>query len=382
MIKANRPKTPLKNSHLQKFTHSRIFPLISPLLTFNLHSSTKPMKATTALISLSFTLPILGQVYTIPEGYTKVDIAAAASASEPTLTSISVTLLNDLDHSSAVTVNNDFAGAPTNAQTLSVSGITTWTATQWTATPHLAYIADENGAEEAFFITANSTTGDLTLSTSFDLLGDKDPTAAVVSRFPISTTVKIREANTIAGIFSSSFADFVPDDRVYVWDGSAWVTFQKNFNQSAWALSDNLFGNDGQTVIYPDEGIFVQRSALSAIELSLFGEVPAVPQISTITKTNFISTRVPVATTLAGLGVNDANWTFDDRLYIWNGSSWDTYQTSPFIGGAWAAAGALTTNVDSTPVSANSAVFVTRSNELSGEEGIVTAPLPYDPFAE
>ena len=54
----------------------------------------------------------------------------------------------------------------------------------------------------------------------------------------------------------------------------------------------------------------------------------------------------------------------------------------PFIGGAWAAAGALFTNVDSTPVSANSAVCVTRSVELPGEVGLVVAPLPYDPFAE
>ena len=84
--------------------------------------------------------------------------------------------------------------------------------------------------------------------------------------------------------YSSKIAEFAADDRVFVWDGSEWLSFQKN-GFGNWALASNLFGNENDTVIFPDEGMFILRSATSAIELTLFGEVPAVPQISTITKT-------------------------------------------------------------------------------------------------
>jgi hypothetical protein len=319
-------------------------------------------------------------IYTIPQGYTKVTIAAASSETEPTTTGISVTLLNDLDFSGSATINNDHAINPGNStQTLAIAG-QNWSPGQWTGQPHLAYIADADGGEEAFLVSSNSSDGQLTLLTTFDLLGDKDSgTPGIQNRFPSSTTVKIRRANTIGSIFSSKIGEFSADDRVFVWDGSEWLSFQKN-GFGNWALASNLFGNENDTVIFPDEGMFISRSATSAIELTLFGEVPAVPQISTITKTKLLSTRIPVITTLGALGVNDNLWKSDDRLYIWNGSNWDAYLVNGF--GNWAPANNQFGNSNALSIAANAAIFVNRETEVSGTEGIISAPLPYDPLSE
>ena len=188
------------------------------------------------------------------------------------------------------------------------------------------------------------------------------------------STVDVKES-----IFSSKIAEFAADDRVFVWDGSEWLSFQKN-GFGNWALASNLFGNENDTVIFPDEGMFILRSATSAIELTLFGEVPAVPQISTITKTKLLSTRIPVETTLAELGINDSLWKSDDRLYIWNGSSWDAYLVNGF--GNWAPANNQFGNSNTLAIAANTAIFVNRETEVDGAEGIISAPLPYDPLSE
>jgi len=319
-------------------------------------------------------------IYTIPQGYTKVTIAAASSDIEPTITGISVTLLNDLEFAASATINDDYRTDRTNStQTLAITG-QNWSPDQWTEQPHLAYITDGDGAEEAFLISSNTGNGQLTLLTTFDLLGDKDSEApGIQNRFPSSTTVKIRGANTIGSIFSSKIAEFSADDRVFVWDGSEWLSFQKN-GFGNWALASNLFGNENHTVIFPDEGMFILRSATSAIELTLFGEVPAVPQISTITKTKLLSTRIPVETTLAELGINDSLWKSDDRLYIWNGSSWDAYLVNGF--GNWAPANNQFGNSNTLAIAANTAIFVNRETEVDGAKGIISAPLPYDPLSE
>ena len=319
-------------------------------------------------------------IYTIPQGYTKVAIAAAKSDIEATITGISVTLLNDLEFASSATITSDYDADPADGtQTLAITG-QNWSQDQWTEQPHLAYITDADGAEEAFLISSNTSNGQLTLLTTFDLLGDKDSeTPGVQNRFPSATTVKIRGANTIGSIFSSKIDEFSPDDRVFVWDGSEWLSFQTN-GFGNWVLASNLFGNENGTVIFPDEGMFILRSATSAIELTLFGEVPAVPQISTITKTKLLSTRIPVETTLAGLGLNDDLWKSDDRLYIWNGSSWDAYLVNGF--GNWAPASNQFGNSNTLPIAANTAIFVNRETEVSGAEGIIAAPLPYDLLSE
>lgn len=323
-------------------------------------------------------------VFTIPQGYTRINIEAAESASEPTLTAFSVTLLNSLSYSGAITVNSDFNDPDDDTSTLNgVQSLTTtedpsWSGDQWTVTPHLAYITDANESEEAFLITGNTASGDITLSAPFDLLGDSDPSSAtVVPRFPSSSTIKIRPANTIGSIFSSVSSSFSSDDRVFVWTGQNWESYQLNAFGN-WVTASNLFGNENDTVIFPDEGMFIFRAATTSIQLTLFGEVPSAPQISTITGSGLLSSRVPIGTTLESLGVNDENWTSDDRVFIWNqeDNQWDGFLVNGF--GNWAPTSNPFGNSNALSIDSNAAIFINREVPLSGEVGLITAPLPYN----
>ncbi len=330
-------------------------------------------------------------VYTIPQGYTKVKISGAPSAGTTSLTAISVTLLNDTAFSGSVAIDSgsfnpdpDSNPATLNGtQKINVSG-QTWTAGQWTTIPHVAYVADGNGGEQAFLITSHNTSGEITIVTTFSLTAnvdhDKDPGTADQSRFPASTSIKIRPANTLGSIFSSQISDFVSDDRIFVWTGTEWTSFLKN-GFGNWAPTTNSFGNANDAVIFPDEGMFILRSATSDINLTFFGEVPIVSQIANVKKQALLSNRVPIDTTLSGLGLNNSDWQSDDRVFVWDGSSWVGYLVNGF--GNWAPVTNSFGNSNNLVISANSAVFVTRESEISdAADSAVITPLNYNPFAE
>ena len=312
-------------------------------------------------------------VYTIPQGYTEVTIAGASSAGETKLTAISATLLQDVAYSGAVTI-----GAYTDSQAASVAGAS-WTVTQWTDEPHLAYLSVAgNAAEKAFLILENTTSGGLTLAAESDLLVN----------FPASSTIKIRKANTLSSIFSSGASDIDGADRIYIWDngkegGPGWSTFRySSIGGGNWVnVTASSLAND--MVVYPDEGIFVQRAVTTDIQLKLFGEVPSVPQVASIEGTGFLSSRVPVNTELQNLGIQGSNWVAGDRVYIWNadGDVWEAHRYTDLGGGLWLdiLRGALSSKQIITP---NSAVFVVRESETAAGDGEITTTLPYDLTAE
>ena len=335
------------------------------------------MKATTTLLSLTLCLPLLGQVYTVPNGYTKIPIAPG-TAGGPTLTAISATLLNDLEHSSAATINASFVGDPTNTQTVTVTGAT-WTANQWTGVPYLAYLVNSSGSEEAFLISSH-TADTLTLSTTYDLLAD--------TRFPASTTVKIRKANTVGSILGTTTTPFTPSDRVFIWDDGTWVTLATFGGNWAYFSGPNLGNPATNAVIFPEEGIFVQRADLTAAELTLFGEVPSAPQASTVAGASsyFVSTRFPVGDTPAvnptGMRLQDLNihdipgWSTTDRAYFWDGTQWITLAA---FGSNWAYfSGPNVGNpANDLVVPANSALFLTRASSGTESASPLNIPLPY-----
>jgi len=342
------------------------------------------MKATTTLLSLSLCLPLLGQVYTIPEGYTKIPIAAG-TAGGPTLTAISATLLNDLEHSSAVTVNNDYDPDPDNdvntndsAQTLTVAGAT-WGAGAWTGVPYLAYIVNSSGAEEAFLITSH-TADTLTVSTSYDLLSD--------TRFPASTTLKIRKANTVGSILGTTSTPFSSNDRVFIWDGSGWQTLLVGGGNWFYLGGPNNGQVASGAVVFPEEGIFVQRAEQTVAELTIFGEVPSLAQGSTVSgqSSTFVSTRFPVGNfpvaSPTGIKLEDLNideipgWDSTDRAYFWNGTNWQSLIASGvnwfFLGGPNNGQSA-----NELILAPNSAVFLTRSTAGTDSASPLNVPLPY-----
>lgn len=320
-------------------------------------------------------------VFTIPQGYTRITIPAAASSSSPTLTSVSINLFNNLTYSGTAVISADFDPDPDSdtdttdtAQTVTSAGAT-WTADEWIATPHLAHIVNANGAEESFLIVGN-TTDTLTLDGGFDLLAD--------SRFNSATTVKIREANTIGSVLGTDNTPFTQNDLVYVWDGSAWESFV-TFGGDWFAASGSNAGDDvTDAVIFPEEGLFIQRNETTDATLTFFGEVPTLSRAATVVgeSASFISTSFPVGdteegATLASLNINSIpGWSTDDSVFVWSGSEWIGFVE--FSGNWFFSTGSNAGNDANTYiVDANSAVFLSRSSSGSASNSGVTIPVPY-----
>ncbi|MBC8148165.1 MAG: hypothetical protein H8E96_00625 [Verrucomicrobiaceae bacterium] len=337
--------------------------------------NTKFMNFIAPLLSFSLCLPLLGQaVFTTPEGYTKIPIAAG-TAGGPTLTAISATLLNGLEHSSGATVVANFA---TNEQDVTVTGAT-WTANQWTGVPYLAYLTNTSGSEEAFLI-ASHTADTLTLSTTFDFLS--------ATRFPASTTVTIRKANTVNSILGAPSTPFTTNDRVFIWEDGTWVTLATFGGNWAYFSGPNLGDSATDAVIFPEEGIFVQRAELTAAELTLFGEVPSAPQASTVAGASsyFVSTRFPVGDTptvnptgmrLQDLSIHDIpGWSTSDRAYFWDGAQWITLAA---FGSNWAyfSGPNVGNSANDLVIPANSALFLTRASVGTESASPLNVPLPY-----
>lgn len=317
-------------------------------------------------------------IFTIPQGYTKVAIAGADGPGETKLTSISASLLQPAAYSGSATLGayTDNPDPALDSQIVNVAGVT-WTATQWTTEPYVAYIsvADDPGnadgiapAEEAYLITGNTTDGALTLECEFDLS----------TRFPASTTITIRRANTLDTFFENLTEPFGGNDVVYLWSGVDWESFQ--FSGGQWTTIADPFTNVGPiTLVRPDEGLFISRASTTPITVTIFGEIPAAPQITNIKSVSFVASRFPIETTLLDSGIANGNWNGNDVVYIWNPNAspspaWDSYQ---FSGGNWTTVADPFTPVNDTPIPANSAIFVSRANPVSPANGGTTSKLPY-----
>ena len=237
------------------------------------------MKSLIPLFTL-LTVPLLAQntVFTIPQGYTRITIPGATGGS-PTLTVISANLFNDLEFSDNAVINADFDADPDGnadtsdtTQTITVSGAP-FTTNQFGTEPYLAQIINASGDEEAFLISAH-TTNTITVDASFDLLTN--------SRFNTDSTVKIRKANTVGSILGTTATPFTSTDRVFIWDGDSWQTLiAVNGDWFFFGGPDSGMNATG-AVIFPYEGIFIQRAETTDAILTFFGEVPIAPQASTV----------------------------------------------------------------------------------------------------
>lgn len=338
----------------------------------------------------ALSLPILAgstlnaQTVTDPVGVVKVTIEAAPSAGQTKLTAISATLRGAIDYQAVATsvgaFNADAGNNPSNPdQPITQTGAG-WTANQWTTEPHLCYIENAAGAEEAYLIKSH-TADTLTLATSFDFS----------ARYTSTPTFRICKANTLGSLFGTSSVPFLTAasssnaDNIYAWNGSSWVTY--HHNGSSWQSPATAFGgNVNNNVIFPDEGLFVLRRDTSAIELSFNGSVPTKPQISTIPGDGltFVSSRYPINTRLVDLGFqNLPNWqsavssSNADNVYVWNptNNSWTTYW---FDGTTWESpATAFGGDANNEVIAADSAVFVLRRSTAAASGASNTHTSPY-----
>lgn len=332
----------------------------------------------TIALALSAGSLLNAETVTDPLGVVKITIAAAPSGGTK-LTAISATLRNSIAyHGTATSVgsyNADAGSNPPNPdQPITQTGAG-WTTNQWTTEPHLCYIENAAGAEEAYLIKSH-TADTLTLATSFDFS----------TRYTSTPTFRIVKAHTFGSLFGTDSVPFhtaassADADVIYAWDGADWSIFWHNGTN--WKKS-GLFGSANDVVIFPDEGLFVLRTQDSAVTLTLSGSVATKPQISTIPggAFTFISSRYPVGTTVGSLGFeNLPNWlsaasvSDADKFYVWD-NGWAIYWHN---GTNWKKTG-LFGSADNEPIAADSAIFVERISTSSAANSANSHTLPYNP---
>lgn len=328
----------------------------------------------TIALALSAGSLLNAETVTDPVGVVKITIAAAPSGGTK-LTAISATLRNSIAyHGTATSVgsyNADAGSNPPNPdQPITQTGAG-WTTNQWTTEPHLCYIENAAGAEEAYLIKSH-TADTLTLATSFDFS----------TRYSTTPTFRIVKANTLGGIFGTltingSAGNFHGDDRVFLWGGSKWDSYY--YDGSQWVNVLDPFTSANNTVVFPSEGIFVKRTQTSPITATVNGSVPVAPQISTLEGPGltFISSNYPIGTTLGTMAIQNTNaWGGDDRLFIWDGTKWDSFLHD---GSDWYNVLDAFTPVNDMVIEPDSAILVKRVSTSSGTDSSSTNPLPYTP---
>lgn len=304
--------------------------------------------------------------YTLAAGYVQVTVPGNS------LGAISATLQNKSDHTSNATVNNDWTAGNPSTQTLTVAGAG-WTAGQWTSSGYLAYVCDSNGGEEAFLITSN-TSDTLTIAAEFNLLAPE-------RNIPTTASISIRLAQTVGGLFGvGANTQFTTADKVYLWDGSGWTTYRVNLAGNWTKIG--FFGTVNNDVVFPDEGLFVQRNDAADIVFTFFGDVPGKAQVTTMPGPGlqFVSMRYPVATTIGQLGFETLpGWvkgTSGDLVYLWDGNGWVTYYYT--TANTWRKVGGFGT-FENDPVAPDSAIFVSRVGTGTPAESANQHALPYTP---
>lgn len=303
---------------------------------------------------------------TDPVGITEMTIVGAPStpAGATKSTVIGITLRNPVVYEGTVTSIGSFSTP--SSQDLN-TGVTSWTAGQWTNEPHLCYIENAAGAEEAYLITAvDVSTGVLTLSTIFD----------ITARYPGSPKFTIVKAHTFGSVFGADGGGFKKNinpneaDSIYIWDSSnGWSQYYHN--GTSWSRLSPFLANANNVVIFPDDGLFILRRDTLDINLILTGSVPVKPQITTLPgqSSRLITSRYsePVRINQLGFGslpdwVSNASASNADKFYLWNGSSWSIYWHT---GSNWTNNGFTSNDNDLVP--GNSGIWVLRDNSSATE---------------
>ena len=320
---------------------------------------------------------------TVPVGFMTVTIPAAASGTVPSNTTISVPLYNTPDFAAAVaTVDSTTQFTLTGAS---------WVASQFAnaAAPRFVRVKSSATASHVgkfFLVSDNTALGQLTVLLP---TGTTDVATAV----GVGDACEVVPANTLATLFGPSSAGATSvfatgtffqtassaqnADNLLVWNGSSWDIFYNN--NTNWKKSGSL-SNQNNTVIYPDEGLFVIHRATTALTLTLMGTVPSTAEQTTLagTGSTFIPNRFPVDITLVNTGIQSTSgWVTAtsaqnaDKVFIWDGTTWGIYYHN---GTNWKKSGSLA-NQDATLIATGTAVFITKTSPQAS----VTQALPYTP---
>jgi uncharacterized protein (TIGR02597 family) len=272
--------------------------------------------------------------------------------------------------------------------------------------PHLARIKGGTAASVGRFfkITANTAT-QVTVDTATQgyTLVSGAPTATQV-QMVVGDSIEIVTANTFGSLFGTTTGT-VPfqqggsantADNVYVWN-KVNQSFDVYFFNSAlatpaWRKSGNGTSQNN-TVIYPNEGMFILRRGTAALTLTFLGTVPSTAERTDYVgpSSSLVNSRFPVDMIFKGAGTNALNlqslpnWlgsssaNTSDNVYLWNiaNQAWDVYfYNSTLATPAWRKSGNGTSQ-DATVIPLGSAMFILRRSTATGTASTLAEALPY-----
>jgi uncharacterized protein (TIGR02597 family) len=317
-----------------------------------------------AIAPLTATVSAQTTATTTPVGFITVSVPAG-TANSPSNKAVAIPLYNAPAFIGAVSSID-------NSTSFTMSGAT-WTAGQFTTTAHVVRIRSGTQTGRLYTITGN-TANQLTVDTRGGSL------AGVLS---VNDSCEVIPANTLGTVFGTTTpivqtgASALDADNVFIWNGT---TFDTYFHDGTnWRKAGSLLSQNN-TVIYPDEGVFVARRATSPLTLTFMGTVPSGTEKTELeTGSTFIGNRFPIDVQLGAIGfqsttgwVAGADASTADKVFVWNGTTWDTYY---YNGTNWRKAGNLN-NQDTTLITAGTSLFITRSG---ANPAVLSQALPYTP---
>lgn len=285
-----------------------------------------------------------------------------------------------------------FSGVTTAvaASTLTVSGVT-WTANQYSSTPHFVTIRTGAQAGRTLRVTAN-TTNVLTLDTE-----DTPLNTAGFAVTANSDSFELYAGDTLATLFGST-----PDgggilssgvkagtssstaDVIYIPSGTTWASYYYSSTLGFW-VADGGSTTQNNLILYPDDGFLIFRNGTTG-SLNMIGRVPSSKLLSKFpgSTTNFISLRFPADTTLAGLNfgtpgtwITGADDTVADTVSIWNapGYYWQSYYKNG--SNQWIEVGGDGSDQSSLVIPMGASIQIGKKGSATGSASFYSQALPY-----
>jgi hypothetical protein len=155
----------------------------------------------------------------------------------------------------------------------------------------------------------------------------------------------------------------------YFHNGTQWRTASENSSKN-------------NTVIPPEQGLFIVRRKTSSLTLTMMGAVSVASERAVFSGTGqtVIGNRYPVPTRLNSLGVHQtASWrtgrsaSVADNLLLWNGDAWDVFYHT---GSEWRRAGTFSSQ-NATEIPAGEAALIRRRDGATGGNDLLTSEPPF-----
>jgi hypothetical protein len=342
----------------------------------------KTLHFLTLVTTLATSLMGVGQAQTTatttPVGYITVTIPAATP---PTIPEVNVAF--------AVQLYNlaNFQGA---VATVTAPNQFTLTGANFTAGAFATASAPRGvrimtGAQQGLLllVTAN-TTNQLTVA----LPNGVTDISTILS---VGNAVQVLPINTFGSLFGTTTPLLTPGANASVADvvfvlskdlsgADQWLTFFHN--GTSWRQS-GIGGNKNDTILYPDEGVFIVHRGTDPVILTMMGTVPSTNEQTDLfgSGSTFMANRFPVDVQFGNSGIDtSAGWvkasnaTSADKVYLWDTTDlvWQTYFHN---GTSWRRSG-IGGNRNTDIIKAGTAVVISRS---SPTPAVLTQTLPYTP---